>query len=89
MKFETLWDCKRNRLHGDRQKFFQGTKSKFLLFFSGSWRWHENGRSQNALPFLSHKENSTCCGLAETVTKLAIRWENLSFWCFCVRWRAV
>jgi len=43
---------------GVRRNFSRGgATSTFCLSFSGCWRCHENGRSQNALLFLHHKEN--------------------------------
>jgi len=37
-----------------------GAKSTFWLSFSGFWRCNPNGRTQNALPLLHHKENAQC-----------------------------
>jgi len=47
---------------GVRWKIFRGAKTIFSLSASGSWRRKANWRTQNALPFLRHKENSQCYG---------------------------
>jgi len=41
------------------QKFLKWT---ICLFFSGCWQCDAIGRSQNASPFLHHKENALCYG---------------------------
>jgi len=48
------------RIHGRLQKFFQGGREHwhFAYPFSGYERCSVNRPSQNALPFLHHKENS-------------------------------
>jgi len=52
--------------------FFRGETSKFCLSFLGCWRCNANGRSQNALTFLHHKENAPCYGNSN---KKALRWQ--------------
>jgi len=52
--------------------------SIFCLFFSACWRHNANGRSQNALPFLQHKENAVCYVTA-IVTNIALRWRSDAF----------
>jgi len=44
------------------ESFQGGAKSTFCLSFSGSWRCNANRRTQNASPFLHHKENAQCYG---------------------------
>ena len=41
-----------------RRNFSRGTTSTFCLLFSGCWRCNADGRLQNAVLFLHHKENS-------------------------------
>ena len=41
-----------------RRNFFRRATSTFCLSFSSCWRCNANGRSENALLFLHHKENS-------------------------------
>jgi len=43
---------------GVRRNVSRGTTLTFCLLFSGCWRYSANGRLQNAVPFLHHKENS-------------------------------
>jgi len=46
-------------MHGRPQKFFQGGATSIFAYpFSGCERCNANGPTQNALPFLHHKENS-------------------------------
>jgi len=52
--------------------------SIFCLFFSACWRHNANGQSQNALPFLQHKENALCY-VAAIVTNIALRWRSNAF----------
>ena len=47
---------------GVRRNFSRGATSTFCLSFSGCWRRNANRRSQDALPFLHHKENAPCYG---------------------------
>jgi len=60
--------CLEHCSHGRSQKFFQGRATwTFCLSFSSCWRCNANRRSQNALLFPHHKENSR---LTATVTKM-------------------
>ena len=58
------------------QRFFQGggPKTTFCLSVLGCGRRHANWRTQNALPFLRHKENVQCYGNS---CKQRSIWENL------------
>jgi len=44
------------------QKVFRGATLTFCLPLSDCWRRNPNGRSQNGLPLLHHKENTPCHG---------------------------
>jgi len=57
----TRFECDRCLLlaMGVRRKFSRGGKRRHFAYpFSGCERCNANGPSQNALPFLHHKENS-------------------------------
>ena len=74
MSHESFWYASYTQ-HGRPQKFFQrGPTSKFCLPISSCWWYNANGRSQNALPFLRHEENTPCDGNKH---KNTLRWQQL------------
>jgi len=47
---------------GREKKNFQVGQKNFCLSVSGCWRCNANWRTQNASPFLHHKETAQCYG---------------------------
>jgi len=65
IQFSYFLQCQHilNTRHGRPQKFFQGGQSRHFAYpFQFVWWCNANRLTQNASPFLHHKENAQCYG---------------------------